>query len=125
MDSLTPISTSANGEIRRLVRDVKFRGISAEKTLLTWQKVRLGEEKNIFPFQDSADFYFNTSLIYEFSLLAPLITPHLQQIDENSPAYPEARRLLRLVNCFIPADPKPVPAYSLLQEFLGDSVFEV
>ncbi|HIU09963.1 MAG TPA: hypothetical protein IAB00_01715 [Candidatus Avidehalobacter gallistercoris] len=125
MDSLTPISTSDNREIRRLVRDVKFRGISAEKTLLTWQKVRLGEEKNIFPFQDSADFYFNTSLIYEFSLLAPLITPHLQQIDENSPAYPEARRLLRLVNCFIPADPKPVPAYSLLQEFLGDSVFEV
>ncbi len=125
MDSLTPISTSDNREIRRLVRDVKFRGISAEKTLLTWQKVRRGEEKNIFPFQDSADFYFNTSLIYEFSLLAPLITPYLQQIDESSPAYPEARRLLRLVSCFVAADPKPVPAYSLLQEFLGGSVFEV
>lgn len=125
MDSLTPISTSDNREIRRLVRDVKFRGISAEKTLLTWQKVRRGEEKNIFPFQDSADFYFNTSLIYEFSLLAPLITPHLQQITEESPAYAEARRLLRLVSCFVAADPKPVPAYSLLQEFLGGSVFEV
>lgn len=125
MDNLTPISTSDNREIRRLVRDVKFRGISAEKTLLTWQKVRRGEERNIFPYQDSADFYFNTSLAYEFSLLAPLIKPKLLEIDDQSPAFPEARRLLRLVNCFIPGDPKAVPAYSLVQEFLGDSIFEV
>jgi uridine kinase len=125
LDDFTPISTSDNREIRRLVRDVKFRNISAEKTLLTWQKVRSGEEKNIFPFQDSADYYFNTSLIYEFSLLAPLITPHLQAIQQTSPAYPEARRLLKLVSCFIPGDPKAVPAYSLLQEFLGGSVFEI
>jgi uridine kinase len=125
LDDLTPISTSDNREIRRLVRDVKFRNISAEKTLLTWQKVRSGEERNIFPFQDSADYYFNTSLIYEFSLLAPLITPHLQAIPQNSPAYPEARRLLKLVSCFIPGDQKAVPAYSLLQEFLGGSVFEI
>lgn len=125
MDDLTPISTSDNREIRRLVRDVRFRGISAEKTLLTWQKVRRGEERNIFPYQDSADFYFNTSLAYEFSLLAPLIKPHLLEISDQSPAYPEARRLLRLVNCFIPGSPKAVPAYSLVQEFLGNSVFEV
>ena len=125
MDSLTPISTSDNREIRRLVRDVKFRGISAEKTLLTWQKVRRGEERNIFPYQDSADFYFNTSLPYEFSLLTPLIKPQLLEIPETSPAYPEAQRLLRMVNCFIQADPTAVPAYSLLQEFLGNSVFEI
>ncbi len=125
LDALTPISTSDNREIRRLVRDVRFRGISAEKTLLNWQKVRAGEEKNIFPYQDSADFYFNTSLIYEFSLLSPLITPYLLQIPESSPAYPEARRLLRLVSCFTPEETKTVPAYSLLQEFLGGSVFEL
>ena len=125
LDALTPISTSDNREIRRLVRDVRFRGISAEKTLLNWQKVRAGEEKNIFPYQDSADFYFNTSLIYEFSLLTPLITPYLLQIPESSPAYPEARRLLRLVSCFTPQETKTVPAYSLLQEFLGGSVFEL
>ena len=125
LDNLMPISTSDNREIRRLVRDVKFRNISAEKTLLTWNKVRNGEEKNIFPFQDAADYYFNTSLIYEFSLLAPMIIPHLLAIPEISPAYPEARRLLKLANCFVPADPKAVPAYSLLQEFLGESVFEV
>lgn len=125
IDNLTPISTSDNREIRRLVRDVKFRNISAEKTLLTWQKVRRGEEKNIFPFQDAADYYFNTSLIYEFSLLAPLIIPHLNAIPETSPAYPEARRLLKLTACFIPGNPRAVPAYSLLQEFLGESVFEI
>lgn len=125
LDNLTPMSTSDNREVRRLVRDVKFRNISAEKTLLTWNKVRQGEEKNIFPFQDAADYYFNTSLIYEFSLLAPMIAPHLLAIPETSPAYPEARRLLKLANCFLPADPKAVPAYSLLQEFLGESVFEI
>lgn len=125
IDNLTPISTSDNREIRRLVRDVKFRNISAEKTLTTWQKVRRGEEKNIFPFQDSANYYFNTSLIYEFSLLAPLIIPHLNAIPETSPAYPEARRLLKLTACFVPGNPRAVPAYSLLQEFLGESVFEI
>ena len=125
LDNLTPISTSDNREIRRLVRDVRSRNISAEKTLLSWQRVRAGEEANIFPYQDSADCYFNTSLIYEFSLLAPLITPYLQSIPADSPAYAEARRLLRLTECFIPADAKAVPTYSLLQEFLGGSIFEL
>ena len=125
LDNLTPISTSDNREIRRLVRDVNTRNISAEKTLLSWQRVRKGEENNIFPYQDSADCYFNTSLIYEFSLLAPLITPYLQSITADSPAYAEARRLLRLTECFVPADAKAVPAYSLLQEFLGGSIFEL
>lgn len=125
MDNLTPISTSDNREIRRLVRDVKFRGISAEKTLLNWQKVRRGEERHIFPYQEAADFYFNTSLAYEFSLLAPLIKPKLLEISEQSPAYAEARRLLALVNCFITGDAVAVPAYSLVQEFLGNSIFEV
>lgn len=125
LDNLTPISTSDNREIRRLVRDVKFRGISAEQTLLNWQKVRRGEERHIFPYQDAADFYFNTSLAYEFSLLAPLIKPKLLEISEHSPAYAEARRLLALVNCFIAGDGVAVPAYSLVQEFLGNSIFEV
>lgn len=125
LDNLTPISTSDNREIRRLVRDVKFRGISAEKTLTNWQKVRRGEERHIFPYQDAADFYFNTSLAYEFSLLAPLIKPHLLQISADSPAYPEARRLLRLVDCFIAGEATAVPKYSLVQEFLGNSIFEV
>lgn len=125
LDNLTPISTSDNREIRRLVRDVRYRNISAEKTLLTWQRVREGEEANIFPYQDSADCYFNTSLIYEFSLLAPLITPHLQSIPATSPAYAEARRLLKLTECFLAADSIAVPAYSLLQEFLGNSIFEL
>ncbi len=125
LDKLTPISTSDNREIRRLVRDVRYRNISAEKTLLTWQRVRDGEEANIFPYQDSADCYFNTSLIYEFSLLAPLITPHLKSISADSPAYAEARRLLKLTECFLAADARAVPAYSLLQEFLGNSIFEL
>lgn len=125
VDNLTPISSGDNRELRRLIRDVQFRNAPAEKTLLGWRSVRAGEEKNIFPYQESADFYFNTSLIYEFNVLRPALEEHLAAVPVESAAYEEAVRLLRLIRQFKPVAPNLVPAYSLLQEFLGGSCFEL
>ncbi len=125
LDNLSPISSGDNRELRRLIRDVQFRNAPAEKTLLGWRKVRAGEEKNIFPFQESADYYFNSSLIYEFNVLRPALEEHLMEVEETSPAYSEAARLLRIILQFRPVAPNLVPAYSLLQEFLGGSCFEL
>ncbi|MGI5824856.1 MAG: nucleoside kinase [Bacillota bacterium] len=125
LDNLTPISSGDNRELRRLIRDVQFRSAPAEKTLLGWRKVRAGEEKNIFPFQESADYYFNSSLIYEFNVLRPALEEHLMAVPMESHAYAEAVRLLRLIRQFRPVAPNLVPAYSLLQEFLGGSCFEL
>lgn len=125
MDNLTPISSADNRELRRMIRDVQFRNSPAEKTLFGWKKVRIGEEKNIFPFQESADYYFNTSLIYEFNVLRPALEEHLSKVTQDSPAYNEANRLLKLIRQFKPVAPNLVPAYSLLQEFLGGSCFEL
>ena len=123
-DQLTPISSTDNRELRRLIRDLKFRGTPTEQTLLSWKQVRAGEEKNIFPFQESADYYFNSSLLYEFPILRPMAEEHLRLVQPDSPAYAEAQRLLKLVRCFRPIAPRFVPAHSLLQEFLGGSCFE-
>ena len=125
LDNLTPIFSSDNRELRRMIRDVQFRSAPAEKTLLGWPKVRAGEEKNIFPYQESADYYFNSSLIYEFNILRPALEEHLMEVPLDSPAYPEASRLLHLIRHFRPVAPNLVPAYSLLQEFLGGSCFEL
>lgn len=125
IDNLTPVSSADNRELRRLIRDVQFRGAPAESTLLGWQRVRAGEEKYIFPYQESADYYFNTSLIYEFNVLRPALEEHLAAVPEDSPAHAEAARLLCLIRQFKPTPPNLVPAYSLLQEFLGGSCFEL
>ena len=125
LDNLTPISTSDTREIRRLVRDIRHRNISAENTLLSWHKVRKGEDKNIFPFQEHADYHFNTSLIYELPLLKSIVEPHLLEIGIDSPAYPEARKLLALTKCFLEGNSETVPSNSILQEFLGGSIFEI
>lgn len=125
VNNLTPISSGDNRELRRLIRDVQFRNAPAEKTLMGWRSVRAGEEKNIFPYQESADYYFNTSLIYEFNVLRPALEEHLAAVPMDSPAHEEAVRLLRLIRQFKPVAPNLVPAYSLLQEFLGGSCFEL
>lgn len=125
VDSLTPISTSDTREIRRLVRDIKHRGISAEGTLLSWHKVRAGEDKNIFPYQENADYHLNTALVYELPLLKTIVEPHLLSIDKNSPAFAEARRIYAITSCFLNGNQETVPAHSLLQEFLGNSIFEI
>ena len=125
INNLTPVSSADNRELRRLIRDVQFRNAPAERTLQGWHKVRAGEEKNIFPYQESADYYFNTSLIYEFNVLRPALEEHLSAVPQDSPAYSESVRLLRLIRQFKPVAPNLVPAYSLVQEFLGGSCFEL
>jgi len=125
IDDLTPLGTSDNRKLRRMLRDVQFRGTSVEKTILNWPQVRAGEEQNIFPYQEGADHFFNTSLLYEWAVLRPFLEEHLAKVPESSPAYAEAQRLLCLIRFFDPTSAELVPAYSLLQEFIGGSCFEL
>ncbi|MBN1783129.1 nucleoside kinase [bacterium] len=119
----TRIPTSDVRLLRRLIRGQKFRGHDATDTLMQWRTVRLGEEKYIFPFQETADIIFNSSLTYELSVLRVLAKPLLETVSHNHIAYAEARRILHLLNCFLPVSPKVVPLNSILREFIGGSSF--
>ncbi|MDO4581653.1 MAG: nucleoside kinase [Bacillota bacterium] len=124
-DAYSPLSAADNRLIRRLVRDVRTRDLPAASTLEHWNEVRRGEHINIFPFQEQADYFFNSSLIYELPVLRPLFETQLQSIDAASPCYLEAKRLLRCIRYFEPAPADVVPRNSVLQEFLGNSIFSV
>jgi len=122
IDENNNISTSDNRLIRRIVRDNLFRGYSPENTLLRWHSVRRGENKNIFTFQENADAYFNSAHIFEFSVLKYYAEPLLRRIPANSPAYPEASRLLKFfdyVVAFSPEEIAAIPPTSILREFIG------
>ena len=121
MDEYTPIPSSDNRLLRRIVRDMQFRSHDAEKTIMIWNSVRRGEFKNIFPYQENADYYFNSALIHEFSILRSLLEPALKAINTQSEAYPVAERLSQFIEFFTPVDPKKIPCDSILQEFLGYS----
>lgn len=125
MDRYNRISTTDTRLIRRIVRDYQFRSYSALHTLNTWHKVTEGEEKNIFPFQESANTIFNTSLIYELNALKPIAMPLLQEITPEYKEYAEAQRLINILKYFreIPRD--YVPNNSLLKEFLGGGTFDL
>ncbi len=122
-DSLR-VSTSDVRLIRRLVRDSLFRNHSASFTLGHWQQVRAGEGKYIFPFQETADVIFNSSLMYELSVLRGFVQPLLEKVPGNSPVYPEARRMLEFLYFFKPTPPAEVLSNSILREFIGGSSFE-
>ncbi len=109
--------------IRRIVRDATYRGYSALQTLTRWESVRTGEKRNIFPYQENADVMFNSALLYELAVLAPLAEPLLLQIEPSQPHYIEARRLLSILNWLEPMDERLVPDNSLLREFIGGSIF--
>ena len=125
MDRYNRISTTDTRLIRRIVRDYQFRGYSALHTLGTWHKVTEGEEKNIFPYQESADKIFNTSLIYELNALKPVAMSLLKEITNDHEEYAEAQRLINILKYFreIPRD--YVPNNSLLKEFLGGGTFNL
>ena len=125
VDEHNRIPTSDGRLIRRMVRDARTRGYTAEATIGRWASVRHGEEKNIFPYQESADVVFNSSLVYELSVLKSYAEQLLFGIDEDSPAFSEARRLLRFFNYFLATDSTQVPQNSLLKEFIGGSIFNV
>ncbi len=109
--------------IRRMVRDNVYRGYSVEKTISMWQKVRNGEEKYIFPYQDQADEILNTALIYEIGVLRVFAEPLLSAVPVLSPNYQEARRLLGFLRGFFPVSPEYVSRDTVLREFIGDSIF--
>lgn len=123
-DALTRISTTDNRLIRRIVRDYKYRGYSAEETIARWPSVRRGEEKYIYPFQEEADVVFNSALFFELAMLKVQAEPILLQVAPNSPCYAEARRLMKFLGYFKPIDSQTVPPTSLLREFVGGSSFE-
>lgn len=118
------ISTTDNRLLRRIVRDNRTRGYKVEDTLKSWRKVRLGEEKHIFPNQDSADATFNTALIYEIGVLKTYVEPLLYSVSITSPYYEEARRLINVLKTFLPIPSDAVPDDSLLREFIGGSCFK-
>lgn len=124
IDSHNWISTSDNRLIRRMVRDMKFRGTPAEETILRWSDVRRGEEKWIFPFQENADVMFNSGMLYELPALKSQAVDALNEVQETSPAYPTASRLLEFLELFEPLPFESTPLNSLLREFLGGSSFE-
>lgn len=123
LDGHNRIPTTDGRCIRRMVRDFQYRGVSAEKTILMWNSVRRGEEKYIFPYQESADFMFNSAHIYELAILKQYADPLLFNIPEDSPAYNEARRLIKFLDYFLGYGSENVPKNSILREFIGESVF--
>jgi uridine kinase len=123
IDDHNRILTSDARLIRRLVRDRLFRGFSAERTLELWERVRRGEGRWIFPFQEGADVMFNSALVYEPAVLKTYAERFLLQVSRSSPAYTEAFRLLKFLSLFVPMFPDEVPQTSLLREFIGGSSF--
>ena len=124
IDYYNRISTTDTRLIRRIVRDHQFRGYSAEHTLKMWPSVNKGEIENIFRFQEEADSMFNSSLIYELSVLKTFAMPLLKEIKEDSPVFSEAKRLYSMLSYFEPINKNQVPQNSLLREFIGGSIFE-
>ncbi|MEG0994412.1 MAG: nucleoside kinase [Bacilli bacterium] len=124
LDDHNRVSTTDNRLLRRMIRDSRTRGYKVEDTLKSWPMVRNGEEKYIFPYQDEADFIFNTALIYEIGVLKTFLEPLLFDIDITSPYYEEAKRLLNFLRFFMPIPERHIPNDSLLREFIGDSCFE-
>ncbi|NLF80747.1 MAG: nucleoside kinase [Clostridia bacterium] len=124
LDATTPVSSADNRLIRRIVRDAMTRNLTPADTLRLWDEVRRGEHHNIFPFQEQADFFINSALLYELPVLRPLIESKLASIGPDEDCYLEAQRILRLISYFSPAPAELVPRTSVLQEFLGNSVFQ-
>lgn len=110
--------------LRRMVRDNRTRGYSPSKTLETWPDVRNGEEKYVFPYQDSANAMFNTSLAYELAVIKTYAEPLLYTIKENDPNYQTAQRLIELLKFVLPIPSETVPKTSIIREFIGGSYFE-
>lgn len=125
IDEHNRIPTTDGRLLRRLVRDARTRGTSAQTTISMWPSVRRGEEENIFPFQEDADIMFNSALIYELSVLKLYAEPLLFGVDRGSEEYIEAKRLLKFLDYFIGAPSDLVPMNSILREFVGGSCFKV
>ena len=124
LDTHNYIPTTDNRLLRRIIRDHKYRGCSAQDTIKRWPSVRAGENKWIFPFQENADAMFNTAMIYELAVIRTQAEPALEQVPENCEEYAEAYRLRKFLRYFEPVSFDTLPPTSLLREFLGGSSFE-
>ncbi len=125
IDDHNRIPTTDARLLRRIERDARTRGYSAQATIKMWPSVRRGEENNIFPFQDSADMIFNSALIYETALLKPYVQPLLFGVPRDSEEYIEAKRLLKFLNYFLPIPADDIPKTSLMREFIGGGCYHV
>ena len=124
LDNHNYVPTTDNRLLRRIIRDYKYRGVSALDTIRRWPSVRAGENKWIFPFQENADAMFNTAMLFELAVIKSQAEPLLEQVPENSPEYAEAYRLLKFLRYIKPIPEAHIPPTSLLREFLGGSSFE-
>jgi uridine kinase len=122
LDSQNRISTTDTRLLRRIVRDARERGYTAQETIQRWESVRRGEKRWIFPHQNNADEMFNSALVYELSALKLLAEPLLRQVPHGTSEYIEAKRLLAFLEWFLPLDPGMIPDNSILREFTGGSI---
>jgi uridine kinase len=122
LDKHNRISTTDTRELRRIVRDDRERGYTAQQTIQRWDSVKRGEKRHIFPFQENADVMFNSALVYELSSLKPLVEPLLRQVPYGTLEYIEAKRLLAFLEWFLPVDEEWIPDNSILREFVGGSI---
>ena len=124
LDNHNYIPTTDNRLLRRIVRDYKYRGCSAQETIRRWPSVRAGENKWIFPYQEQADVMFNTAMLFELAVIKPQAEEVLEQVPENCEEYAEAYRLRKFLKYFSPLPFRALPPTSLLREFLGGSSFK-
>lgn len=125
IDEHNPLPTTDGRLLRRMVRDARTRNTPAQETLRMWYSVRRGEEKYIFPFQESADVMFNSALVYEIAVLKTFAEPLLFQIPRDSEEYKEAKRLLKFLDYFLALPTEGIAQNSLAREFIGGSCFNV
>ena len=124
LDKHNYIPTTDNRLLRRIIRDHKYRGVSAIDTIRRWPSVRAGENKWIFPYQENADAMFNTAMLFELAVIKSQAEPLLELVPENVPEYAEAYRLLKFLRYIKPIPDTQIPPTSLLREFLGGSSFK-
>ena len=125
IDEHNRIPTTDGRLLRRMVRDARTRGASAQDTIRMWDSVRRGEERNIFPFQEEADIMFNSALLYELAVLKQYAEPLLFNISRHSEEYHEAKRLLKFLDYFLGISSEQIPYNSIAREFIGGSCFKV
>ena len=125
IDEHNRIPTTDGRLIRRMVRDARTRGATAQDTIRRWPSVRRGEENNIFPYQEDADVMFNSALVYELAVLKQYVQPLLFQMPKESPEYLEAKRLLKFLDYFLGISSEDIPHNSIVREFIGGSCFRV
>jgi len=124
LDNHNYIPTTDNRLLRRIIRDHKYRAVSAQETIRRWPSVRRGENRWIFPFQENADAMFNSAMLFELAVIKSQAEPLLEQVPENCPEYAEAYRLLKFLHYIKPIPDTQIPPTSLLREFLGGSSFK-